>query len=64
VRILPRRDEQERRMMSPSLTPDEAIGYLRRLVALDGPFFPCLDDCGHDVCELGSRVLSIVDRVR
>lgn len=48
----------------PNLTATEAVGYLRRLVAFDGAFFPCLEDCGHDVCELGSRVLSIVERVR
>ena len=48
----------------PTLTAKEAVEHLRRLVSLDGAFFPCLNDCGHDVCELGSRVLSIVERVR
>lgn len=46
------------------MTANEAIEYLRRLVALDGAFHPCLEECDHAVCELALRVLAVLERVR
>lgn len=48
----------------PQVTPREAIAKLQKLIALDGAFFPCLQPCDHDVCELGGRVLAILEEVR
>lgn len=46
------------------LTAAEAVAALRRLVDLDGAFFPCLEQCEHLACEMGTRVLNILERVR
>lgn len=48
----------------PNLTAAEAVAYLRRLIALDGAFYPCINECGHISCEVESRVLDILERVR
>jgi hypothetical protein len=45
-------------------TATEAIAELRALIALDGAYFPCLARCEHEVCELGQRVLEILDDVQ
>lgn len=41
----------------------EAVERLRRLIALDGAFFPCLEECDHLACEVELRVLAILERV-
>lgn len=48
----------------PALTPTQAIHYLRRLIALDGAFFPCMEECRHHACEVELRVLAILERVK